>query len=110
MKYVEANITSNYKFNDEITIVSHPTEGVPCIKVGDKYYSPSIIWLEYQPDSDTDASEVLSADLDSEPNGVWVELDEDEEEDLISEVYDEYVEFRELSSEEISDLEEEEEE
>jgi hypothetical protein len=108
MKYVEANVTSNFKFNDNVEITSHPTEGVPCIKIGDRFFSPSIIWLEYQPDAEADSQDILNAQADTESGGLWVEIDEAEEENLISEVYDEFVDFRALTDEEINDLEEEE--
>lgn len=108
MKYIEANITNNFKFNDNVEITVHPTEGVPCLKIGDRYFSPSIIWLEYQPDAELDPNDNLHLEDEENTTGLWVEIDEDEEENLISDVYDEFVEFRELSNEEINDLEEEE--
>jgi len=114
MKHIETQILSNIKFQDDVEIVNHPVEGVPCIFKNGKYYSPSIIWLEYQDANDEENGTLISlSSNDSEDineGGVWIELDEEEEEELISEVFDEYIEFRELNKEEIEDLESDDEE
>lgn len=104
MKYVEVSVASNYKLGDETEIVTHPTEGVICIKKDGKYYSPSLVWMEFHPEGDPEAasSDVTAGTSEDEP-GLWIELELEEEEKLVDEALGEYVDIREITEDELDE-------
>lgn len=99
MKLVNATVINNFKFKEGSEIVEHPSEGIQCVKIGDKYYSPTIVWMEYHPEGDPE-----NGAASEEEDGVWIELDADEEGEIISETYSEEIDLREASEDELEDM------
>lgn len=96
MKLINATVNNSFMFEGDAEITIHPTENIECIKIGDKYYSPSIVWLEFQQDDSEQGD-----DISDESEGIWVELDTEEEEEIISESYLEKTTLKEISEEEL---------
>ncbi len=110
MKFFEVNVNSNIKLKDDSEVTMHPTEGIPCVLKDGKYYSPSLVWLEFHPAGTAEERKELfstdSEELDlDDDEGFWLELDDEEEADILEDIYDEQIEFRPLSDDEVKDLE-----